>query len=98
MPDCVLRGRAEEDHMPRKGYWVALADVSDPEGKKLASLMRGTNRDLKGSLLSWYDRYVEGRVPVPWRRTRFEQAPAPAPLLAPLVPPAWGSFKRPRYL
>src|SRR5215831_19112703 len=33
--------------------------------KKLASLMRGTNRDLKGSLLSWYDRYVEGRVPVP---------------------------------
>jgi hypothetical protein len=33
--------------------------------KTLASLMRGTNRDLKGSLLSWYDRYVEGRVPVP---------------------------------
>jgi hypothetical protein len=31
----------------------------------LASLMRGTSRDLKGSLLSWYDRYVEGRVPVP---------------------------------
>jgi hypothetical protein len=27
--------------------------------------MRGTNRDLKGSLLSWYDRYVEERVPVP---------------------------------
>ena len=33
--------------------------------KALASLQRGTNRDLKGSLLSWYDRYVEGRVPVP---------------------------------
>src|SRR5262249_5102666 len=32
--------------------------------KKLASLMRGT-RDLKGSWLSWYDRYVEGRGPVP---------------------------------
>jgi hypothetical protein len=33
--------------------------------KALASLKRGTSRDLKGSLLSWYDRYVEGRVPVP---------------------------------
>jgi hypothetical protein len=33
--------------------------------KTLASLMRGTNRDPKGSLLSWYDHYVEGRVPVP---------------------------------
>jgi len=33
--------------------------------KALASLKRGTNRDLKGSLLSWYDHYVEGRVPVP---------------------------------
>jgi hypothetical protein len=33
--------------------------------KELARLMRGTNRDLKGSLLSWYDRYVEERVPVP---------------------------------
>jgi hypothetical protein len=33
--------------------------------KALARLTRGTNRDLKGSLLSWYDRYVEGRVPVP---------------------------------
>jgi hypothetical protein len=33
--------------------------------KALASLKRGTNRDLKGSLLSWYDRYVEERVPVP---------------------------------
>jgi hypothetical protein len=31
----------------------------------LASLKRGTKRGLKGSLLSWYDRYVEGRVPVP---------------------------------
>jgi hypothetical protein len=33
--------------------------------KALARLTRGTNRDLKGSLLSWYDRYVEERVPVP---------------------------------
>jgi len=33
--------------------------------KALASLQRGTNRDLKGSLLSWYDRLIEGRVPVP---------------------------------
>jgi hypothetical protein len=33
--------------------------------KALASLQRGTNRDLKGSLLSWYDHYVKGRVPVP---------------------------------
>jgi len=31
----------------------------------LECLIRGTNRDLKGSSLSWYDRYVEGRVPVP---------------------------------
>jgi hypothetical protein len=31
----------------------------------LASLKRGRSRDLKGSLLSWYDRYVEGQVPVP---------------------------------
>jgi hypothetical protein len=30
----------------------------------LASLKRGPNRDLKSSLLSWYDRYVEERVPV----------------------------------
>jgi hypothetical protein len=30
----------------------------------LARLTRGTSRDLKGSLLSWYDYYVEGRVPV----------------------------------
>src|SRR5262245_31242318 len=33
--------------------------------KDLASLKRGAKRDLKGSLLSWYDHYVEGRVPVP---------------------------------
>ena len=39
--------------------------------KKLACLMRGTNRDLKGSLLSWYDYYVERRVPVPQLRKQF---------------------------
>ena len=33
--------------------------------KALASLKRGAKRDLKGSLLSWYDHYFEGRVPVP---------------------------------
>jgi hypothetical protein len=33
--------------------------------KALARLKRGANRDLEGSLLSWYDHYVEGRVPVP---------------------------------
>jgi hypothetical protein len=38
----------------------------------LASLKRGTNRDLKGSLLSWYDRYVEGRVPVPELQEAFQ--------------------------
>lgn len=31
----------------------------------LARLKRGTSRDLKGSLLSWYDYFIEGRVPVP---------------------------------
>jgi hypothetical protein len=31
----------------------------------LKGLKRGERRDLKGSLLSWYDRYVEERVPVP---------------------------------
>ena len=40
--------------------------------KALASLKRGTNRDLKGSLLSWYDRYVEGRVPVPELQEEFQ--------------------------
>jgi len=38
----------------------------------LARLMRGTNRDLKGSLLSWYDRYVEERVPVPELQEAFK--------------------------
>jgi hypothetical protein len=39
----------------------------------LASLKRGTSRDLKGSLLSWYDRYVEGRVPVPQLLEAFQE-------------------------
>ena len=41
----------------------------------LARLMRCTNRDLKGSLLSWYDRYVEGpgRVPVPELLEAFQE-------------------------
>jgi hypothetical protein len=33
--------------------------------KALARLMRGADRDLKGSLLSWYDRFIERLVPVP---------------------------------
>jgi len=33
--------------------------------KALAGLQRGANRDLKGSLLSWYDYFIEERVPVP---------------------------------
>ncbi len=43
----------------------AAASVAARKYKALARLTRGANRDLKGSLLSWYDRYVEGRVPVP---------------------------------
>jgi hypothetical protein len=39
----------------------------------LARLTRGKNRDLKGSLLSWYDRYVEGRVPVPQLLEAFQE-------------------------
>jgi hypothetical protein len=38
----------------------------------LASLKRGTSRGLKGSLLSWYDRYDEGRVPVPELQQAFQ--------------------------
>jgi hypothetical protein len=38
----------------------------------LASLKRGESRDLKGSLLSWYDRYVEERVPVPELQEAFQ--------------------------
>jgi hypothetical protein len=39
----------------------------------LASLKRGESRDLKGSLLSWYDRYVEERVPVPELLEAFQR-------------------------
>jgi hypothetical protein len=42
--------------------------------KALTNLKRGTRRDLKGSLLSWYDHYVEGRVPVPELREAFQTA------------------------
>ena len=41
--------------------------------KALASLKRGTNRDLKGSLLSWYDRFIEERVPVPQLLEAFQE-------------------------
>jgi hypothetical protein len=39
----------------------------------LASLTRGTDRDLKVSLLSWYDRFIEGRVPVPELVEAFQE-------------------------
>jgi hypothetical protein len=39
----------------------------------LARLTRGTSRDLKGSLLSWYDYYAEGRVPVPELQEVFQE-------------------------
>src|SRR5262245_54450379 len=42
--------------------------------KALMSLTRGTNRNLKVSLLSWYDHYVEGRVPVPKLVENFQIA------------------------
>jgi hypothetical protein len=42
----------------------AAADAAK-DYKALATLKRGENRDLKGSLLSWYDRFIEERVPVP---------------------------------
>jgi hypothetical protein len=38
----------------------------------LASLKRGTKRDLKGSLLSWHNCYVEERVPVPELLEEFQ--------------------------
>jgi hypothetical protein len=41
------------------------ASTAARDYNELARLMRGTSRDLKGSFLSWYDYYVEGRVPVP---------------------------------
>jgi hypothetical protein len=42
--------------------------------KELARLTRGTNRDLKGSLLSWYDLFIEERVPVPELLEAFQEA------------------------
>jgi hypothetical protein len=54
--------------LPRE---TAASDVAR-NYKALASLKRGTNRNLKGSLLSWYDRYVEGRVPVPELQEAFQ--------------------------
>jgi hypothetical protein len=55
----------------------AAADAA--KYKELARLKRGENRDLEGSLLSWYDRYVEGpgegpgRVPVPQLLEAFQE-------------------------
>jgi hypothetical protein len=43
----------------------AAASHATRHHKALVSLLRSPNRSLKGSLLSWYDHYVEGRVPVP---------------------------------
>src|SRR5262245_19275116 len=40
--------------------------------KALARLKRGESRDLKGSLLSWYDLFMEERVPVPELQGEFQ--------------------------
>src|SRR6266511_6426657 len=40
--------------------------------KTLAKLKRGEGRDLRGSLLSWYDRFIEERVPVPELQKAFQ--------------------------
>src|SRR5262245_21829789 len=50
------------------GLWRSretAANYAARNYKKLARLKRGAKRDLKGSLLSWYDRFIEGQVPVP---------------------------------
>ena len=60
--ECFLSGLSRE---------TAASDAAS-DYKALASLKRGTNRDLEGSLLSWYDRYVEGRVPVPELQEAFQ--------------------------
>jgi hypothetical protein len=41
--------------------------------KALARLTRGTNRNLKVSLLSWYDRFIEERVSVPELLEAFQE-------------------------
>jgi hypothetical protein len=41
--------------------------------KELARLKRGENRDLEGSLLSWYDGFIEERVPVPELLEAFQE-------------------------
>jgi hypothetical protein len=50
----------------------AAADAAR-DYKELARLKRGESRDLEGSLLSWYDRYVEGQVPVPELLEAFQE-------------------------
>jgi hypothetical protein len=41
------------------------ASTAARDYNELARLLRGKNRDLKGSLLSWYDLFIEELVPVP---------------------------------
>jgi hypothetical protein len=64
----ILSGLSREEaesHAAR--HYEALASLKRAKRGK-----RGENRDLKGSLLSWYDRYVEGRVPVPELQEAFQ--------------------------
>ena len=51
----------------------AAASHATTHHRALARLMRG-NRNLKGSLLSWYDRFVEERVPVQALVEEFQTA------------------------
>jgi hypothetical protein len=50
----------------------AAAQQAARDYKGLERLLRGERRDLKRSLLSWYDRYAEGLVPVPQLLEHFQ--------------------------
>ena len=52
----------------------AAASHATRHHKALVSLLRSPNRSLKGSLLSWYDRFVEERVPVQALVEEFQTA------------------------
>jgi hypothetical protein len=53
--ECLIRSG-----LPRK----AAAKRAAKDYTPLARLMRGKNRDLEGSLLSWRERFLDSRVPV----------------------------------
>src|SRR5262245_11356680 len=62
--ECFIRSG-----LPRKEAAEKAAD----KYKMLRRVKRGVRRDLAGSLLSWYDRYVEERVPVPELLQTFKE-------------------------